>query len=107
MTEYLPPDGPCDRLNLRLEGERVGERAAGGQVRRKDQREGQGRAAVCQQRTSENPAEGLVEQGFLPNGGTVAYREIRIRHGRDNDKMKRYLRTWVFTLRAMKDFTIS
>src|SRR5207249_2795123 len=43
-TEYLRPDGPCDRLNLRLESERVGDDIARGL--QLDQRKRQGCAAV-------------------------------------------------------------
>src|SRR5439155_4525182 len=72
QTEYLRPDGPYDRLDLRLEGERVGDGIARGLKR--DQREGRGSAAVRQQRTSENPAEGLLEHGVLLVD-TAPYRE--------------------------------
>ena len=46
-TEYLRPDGPRDRLNQRLEGERVGEGGARDQLLLpNDQRKRQGSAAV-------------------------------------------------------------
>src|SRR5262249_9735346 len=67
-TEYLRPDGPGDRLNLRIEGECVGDGVARLQPWR-DQREREQRAAVGQQHTSENPAEDLLEHGVLPWDG--------------------------------------